>query len=49
MTLAVLFWVIYIVAIIFHGYRVRGAFLDSLVFWVLIALLGIGTFGSPIK
>jgi len=52
MTLALWFWIIYIIALLFFGYRNyanKPAVLDSLVFWVLIALLGAGVFGSPIK
>ena len=53
MTIAMLFWVIFIVGFIFGGYRQRATlgdwFADSLFWWVLIVLLGIGVFGSPIK
>jgi hypothetical protein len=49
MTLALLFWLIYIIGFIFHGYRDRGAIVDSLFWWVLIGLLGLGAFGFPIK
>jgi len=52
MTLALWFWIIYVIALIFFGwrnYQNRAAVIDGFVWWVLIALLGIGTFGSPIK
>ena len=52
MTIAIWFWIIYVVALLFFGYRNyanRAVILDSLVFWILIALLGFGVFNSPIK
>jgi hypothetical protein len=48
MTLAILFWILFIVGFIFHGYRQREAIIDSLFWWVLFLLLGLGTFGFPI-
>lgn len=49
MTLAVLFWVLFIVGFIFQGYRDREGIVNSLVWWVLIAILGMGVFGFPVK
>lgn len=45
MTLAILFWVIFVVAIVFFGYRNRGIFVDSLPVWILIGILGFKVFG----
>lgn len=52
MTLEIWFWIIYIIALVFFGYRNRansGAIVDSLVFWILIGILGFAQFGSPVK
>lgn len=53
MTLATLFWTLYLVGIVFFGIRERadlkGWIFDSLFWWLMIFLLGLGTFGSPIK
>ena len=52
-TIGMVFWLLYIIGFIFGGFRNRdgiGIWLgDSLFWWVLIFLLGIGVFGSPIK
>ena len=51
--IGLLFWILFIIGFIFGGYRGRAAigewFADSLFWWVLVFLLGIGTFGFPIK
>lgn len=50
MTLAILFWVLYIVGFLFLGYRsypVRN--FDWLVYWILIGILGFAEFGGPIR
>jgi hypothetical protein len=53
MTISLLFWILFIVGFVLGGYRNRDGFGvwlgDSLFWWVLIFLLGIGTFGWPIK
>lgn len=52
MTIGLLFWILYIVGFVFFGYRNyqnREAIFDSLFWWILIFLLGVGTFGFPIK
>ena len=53
MTIGFLFWILFIVGFVFSGYRNRdvfGSYLgDTLFFWVLVFLLGVGTFGWPIK
>lgn len=52
-TLGAIFWILYLVGFIFTGYRNRAGFgewfMDSLLFWVLIGLLGLGAFGGPVK
>jgi hypothetical protein len=48
-TVGLLFWLLYIIGLVFHGYRDRLAIVDSLFWWVLIFLLGVGVFGFPIK
>jgi hypothetical protein len=48
MTLAILFWILFSVGFIFHGYRERGAIVDSLFWWVLIFILGLGVFNFPV-
>lgn len=51
--IALLFWILFIIGLVFGGYRQRTAigtwFADSLFWWILIFLLGIGVFGFPIK
>ena len=52
MTVAFWFWVIYVIAFLFYGisaWRSREVEVPHIIFWVLIALLGFGTFGSPLK
>jgi len=54
MTPAIWFWIIYVVALLFYGfmgYRSanREFYINNLVLWVLLFLLGLGTFGSPLK
>lgn len=52
LTVGLLFWILFIVGLIFYGYRNyadRGAIVDSLFWWILIFLLGIGVFGFPVK
>jgi hypothetical protein len=53
MTIAILFWILFIVGLIFGGYSNRdnigGWATNSLLFWILLFLLGIGIFGGPIK
>ncbi len=52
MTLALLFWVIFIISILFGGYANRatiGAWaMGSLVLWVLIGILGWAVFGAAV-
>jgi hypothetical protein len=52
MTIGFWFWVIYVIALIFYGvsvFRERNYSVPEIIFWILIALLGIGTFGGPLK
>lgn len=50
LTIGLLFWLLYIIGFLFGIYREREALLGTPLFWwVLILLLGIGTFGWPIK
>jgi hypothetical protein len=49
MTIGLLFWILFIVGFVFHTYRNRDPFLDSLFWWVLIFLLGLASFGWPIR
>lgn len=51
LTVGLLFWLLYIIGFLFHAWRDRATLWDgpSLFWWVLIGLLGIGTFGWPIK
>jgi len=52
MTIAMLYWVIFIVGVIFgayRGYSTREFPFENLFILVLLFLLGLGTFGSPIK
>ena len=55
MGIGLLFWIVYLVALIFGGWgwsrdaANRLAVGSWLVLWVLLGLLGWATFGSPIK
>lgn len=50
MTLAILFWVLYIVALLFNVYRnYPSRSFDYLVWFVLIGILGFAQFGGPVK
>jgi hypothetical protein len=52
MTIGLLFWILYIVGLVFYGFglaRSRDFDAPSMFWWVLIALLGVGVFGGPIK
>lgn len=52
MTLALLFWILYIVGLVFFGFRNysnRGVIFDNILWWVLFAIVGVGLFGNPIK
>jgi len=55
MTLQVWFWAIYVLSILFGGYRAvsdpssRSYWLNTVVFYVLVGLLGLATFGGPLK
>ena len=57
MTLAILFWVLYIVALVFgvwSGYTPGGPFAfktwgGGFLVFVLIGILGWATFGAPVK
>jgi hypothetical protein len=53
MTIAMLFWILFIIGFIFHGVINRSALagwaMDSLFWWVLIGLLGFEVFGGPIR
>lgn len=53
MTIGLLFWIVFIIGMIFCGYRdrsdLRGWASDTLIYWLLVGLLGIGVFGWPIK
>lgn len=43
MSAGIWFWIIYVIALIFFGYRNRAntpAIIDGIVFWVLIGILG---------
>ena len=52
MTLALMFWIIMVVFLLFGGYSNRAAFgtwaMNGLVIWVLFALLGWAVFGAAI-
>ncbi len=51
MSLSLWFWIIYVIGLIFFGsrvYRDRTVWPDVF-WWVLVALLGVGVFGGPIK
>lgn len=52
MTLELLFWLVYIVAlvvIITRNYRDRIFIVNNIIYWILFAILGFGIFGSPVK
>ncbi len=54
MSAAIWFWIIYVVCLVFHGYGEMSApngwgWPRSIVFFVLIGLLGWGIFGPPIR
>lgn len=52
MTLAIWFWVIYIIGIIlgaYYGYRDRSALPTSIWLLVLLFIIGLAEFGSPVK
>ncbi len=54
MSAAIWFWIIYVVCLVFHGYGEMSApngwgWPRSVVFFVLIGLLGWGIFGPPIR
>lgn len=50
---AIWFWIIYVICVVFSGWSLwpgdRKVWGGSLVLYVLIFLLGLGVFGSPIK
>jgi len=52
MTLALLFWVIFIISLLFGGYVNRAAIgtwaMSNLVIWILIGILGWQVFGPAI-
>lgn len=47
--LALVFWVVYIVAVVFGVYRDRAGVLSNLPIWVLIGVLGFAVFGFNIR
>lgn len=50
--IGVVFWILFIVGLVVFGwdsYRTRLFAPTSLFWWVLIFLLGCGTFGFPVK
>ncbi len=52
LSIGLLFWILYIVGLVVFGfdiYRSRVFAPTSLFWWVLIFLLGVGTFGFPIR
>lgn len=50
MSIAFWFWVIFVIGVVFHViWRDRYYFVTSLWIVVLLFLLGLGEFGSPIK
>ncbi len=52
MSVGLLFWILFIIGLIFFGIdvaRTREYSIPSVLFWVLIGLLGVGIFGGPIK
>lgn len=52
MGIGLLFWIVYLIAVIFSGWSLRSgtplAWGGSLVLYVLLGLLGWGVFGQPI-
>lgn len=52
MTIAILYWIILIIGILFGGYTNRANVstwaLNNLVLWVLLFLLGWAVFGAPV-
>ena len=52
MSIAMIFWIIMIVGLLFHGYNNRATLgnwaMSNLVVWVLLALLGWAVFGAAI-
>lgn len=54
MTVSILFWILFIVALVL-GFALAppedrwGGVRTSLLWWVLIGLLGYGTFGAPLR
>ena len=52
MTLAMLFWILLIISLLFGGYSNRATLgqwaLGNLVLWVLLALLGWAVFGAAV-
>lgn len=51
LSVGLVFWILFIVGLVFFGYRNyenRGVIVDSLFWWILIFLLGVGAFGFPI-
>jgi len=49
LSIGLIFWILYIVGFIFYAVRDREAIVNSAFWWVLFLLLGIGTFGWPIR
>lgn len=50
MTIGLLFWILYIVALVIGGFwRGRDWVYNSVLFFVLIGLLGWAQFGAPVK
>lgn len=52
MTLELLFWLIYIVSIVVmitRNYGDRVFIINNAIYWILLAILGFGIFGSPVK
>jgi hypothetical protein len=51
MSIAIWFWIIFILALIFLGYGVyqNRSTWPNIVIWVLLFLLGLAAFGSPVK
>jgi hypothetical protein len=51
-TLAILFWVLYIVSLVFGVWENRAAIVawgHGFLFFVLIGILGWATFGAPVR
>lgn len=51
LTVGLLFWILYIVGLVVFGIglKTRPFVYSDLFWWVLIFLLGCGTFGFPVK